>query len=273
MFIQGAYGYLELRNPPDNCKEIWVTAQQWSWSFHYPEEGPSADLHLSKDQPVKLRLASSDVLHSFYIPEFRQKMDIIPGRYVWVWFNPTKASAFEKPFHLRCTEYCGTGHSAAEMSQKPVYVHDMPWDEMLAAYVRWDESKKTSVENGERLYKMLCAGCHSKVKDEKKIGPSFNGNWGAEVQFTDGSSAVVDENYIKNSILEPNSQVRSGYASANGSSQMPALFNGRQLNESEISYLIAYIKSLNGVSEEAVDPTAEADNPAEKTDPSKADNK
>ena len=266
-FVQGAYGYLEMRNPPDSCKEVWVTARQWSWSFHYPEEGPSEELHFALNQPVKLRLASEDVLHSFFIPEFRQKMDIIPGRYVWLWFTPTKVADFESPFHLRCTEYCGTGHSAKAMSQRPVYVHDKTWEEVLKDYIRWDESAKTDVENGERYYNMLCAGCHSIEDKVKEVGPSFKGYYGQTVNFTDGSSGIVDDNYIMESILEPNKLVRTGYAAPNGTSPMPAAFNGGPLNQDQIRYLTAFIRKLNGLGESSTtdekakdDKTSEAEN-------------
>ena len=243
MFARGAYGYLEMRNPPDNCKEIWVTASQWQWAFHYPEEGPSADLHLTVNQPVKLRMASTDVLHSFFIPEFRQKMDIIPGRYVWVWFQPTRPSPPEG-FHLRCTEYCGDGHSAPKMSQKKVHVHDMSWDMMLEKFVKWEDAKNEAWKNGERRYQMLCSGCHS-IDGVKKIGPSFLGAYGTTVKFTNGTEQVVDDDYLKQSMLEPNALVRSGYESPNGESQMPARFLGKKLSEDEVMYLIAYIKKLN----------------------------
>jgi cytochrome c oxidase subunit II len=241
MFAAGASGYMDMRTPPTEAKEIQVSASQWAWSFNYPGEGESEDLHLLKNQPVKMRLVSKDVLHSFFIAEFRQKHDVVPGVVGWTWFTPTMASTAENPFRLRCTEYCGTGHSNMNRS---VIVHEgISWEEMLERFVRYRYEEHNELENGERIYKINCIGCHS-TDGTVKVGPSFKGHWKTEVEVMEGNQKLtvpVDENYLIKSINEPYSQVRVGFKP-----QMPEkFFGGRKLTQNELDYLIYFIRSLN----------------------------
>lgn len=251
MFYEGALGFLDLRTPPDDALEIQVRAKQWSWAFTYPNGETYDTLHLALNEPVKFRMRSDDVLHSFFIPEFRQKWDVVPGRFNETWAIPTRTSTAENPFRLYCAEYCGDSHSKMKSD---VIVHDMTWKEIIDKYLTWDPTKKQPFENGEHYYKSFgCIGCHS-IDGSTKVGPSFKGFWKTEVQ-TDKGMVLVDENYVTKSIQEPIAEVRTGFKP-----QMPNVFNGRKLNIDEIEAIIAYIKFLND--DLGVQPTTEGTQPA-----------
>ena len=263
MFYEGALGFLDLRTPPDDAVEILVRAKQWSWTFTYPNSEETDTLHLALGQPVKFRMRSDDVLHSFFVPEFRQKWDVVPGRFNETWVIPTRTSTEAEPFHLYCAEYCGDSHS---LMKAPVIVHDKSWKDVLKDHVFWDYKEYDDLGqpyiNGEHLYKSLgCVGCHTN-DGTPKTGPSFKGFW-KSTQQTDKGPVVIDETYVRESILEPTAKIRSGFKP-----QMPNLFNGRKLTEKQIEYVIAYIKFLNGeiepASSEEDQPVATGDSPAEK---------
>ena len=135
-----------MRRPPSQVVEILVTAKKWNWSFTYPNGHVDDVLHLAKGQPVVFRMKSEDVLHSFFIPEFRQKWDVVPGRFTKTWVTPTMTSTMEKPFHLYCAEYCGDEHSKMK---KKVVVHDKSWQQVEKDHLFWPYEAKTAVENGE----------------------------------------------------------------------------------------------------------------------------
>lgn len=251
MFYMGFVGYMEMRQAPENAYEVGVIAKKWAWSFDYNNgELIHPELHVVKDQPVRLMMTSHDVIHSLYVPAFRVKMDCVPGKYTDLWFTPTRVAnpddgdgerdADEGGFDLFCTEYCGTGHSA--MYAK-VIVHETKADWEAWMREAMDVRKNPPVEVGRELYQSRgCSQCHSLtgVDNPGPGGPSFKGHFGETVQFTDGTSAEVDEDYLRESILDPQAHIRSGYAAI-----MPT-FRG-QLNEDEIYGLIQFIKSLNDV--------------------------
>ncbi len=230
MFWLGFTSYLDMRTPPASSYEIDVVAKKWSWAFKYPNGWIESELHIPKDQNVTLTMASDDVLHSLWIPAFRTKMDVVPGRYTQEWFNATKAGTYP----LMCAEYCGQKHS--EMITN-VVVHETRGD-----FDKWLQTasdihkNKTPVEAGEYFYKSRgCIQCHS-LDGVPKNGPSFKGLFGRERKFTDGTSIVADANYIRNSILEPQSKIVVGFRPI-----MPT-FKG-QLTDQDISAIIAFIKS------------------------------
>ncbi|GAB6166405.1 cytochrome c oxidase subunit II [Thermostilla marina] len=230
VFVVGYRGYIEMREPPPNCYEIRVTAQKWKWFFTYPNGYVDENLHVPVDRPIRLVMTSRDVIHSLFIPAFRVKMDAVPGRYTSTWFQSVKPSEYD----LLCAEYCGDGHSA--MLAK-VIVHKPgefeKWLEESANVLK----NKSPVEAGEYYYnRMGCVQCHS-IDGSRKVGPSFLGIWGETVQFTDGTSAVVDENYVRESILDPSAKVVAGYPD-----QMSA-YKGI-ITEDQIYVIIEYIKSL-----------------------------
>ncbi len=230
IFWFGFKAYLDMTVPPANSYEIGVTAQRWAWMFTYPNGYVDENLHVPVDRPVKLVMQSEDVIHSFFVPNFRVKRDIVPGRYNIAWFEATEAGEHV----IFCTEYCGTGHS--DMLSK-VVVHPAgefePWLEDASNFL----DKLAPAEAGAMLYNMRgCKQCHT-VDGTIRIGPSFKGAWGAEHALSDGSKVTVEENYVRQSILDPASQVVAGYDAV-----MPT-YKGR-LKDQEITAIIAYIKSL-----------------------------
>jgi cytochrome c oxidase subunit 2 len=230
IFLWGFLSYVNARTPPDNSYEIQVIAKKWSWSFIYPNGHVDNNLHVPVDRPVTLVMSSDDVIHSLYIPAFRLKMDVVPGRYSKTWFQATAIGQHT----LFCAEYCGTGHST--MSAKVVVHRSGEFEKWLDEAANFMKDL-TPVEAGEILYtRRGCVQCHS-IDGSAKAGPSFKGAFGQEHQMTTGETVVVDENYIRESILEPQAKVRAGYRPV-----MPT-YQG-QLKDEEIAALIQFIKSL-----------------------------
>lgn len=231
IFYVGATGYFDLRVPSDDAEEIYVTASRWNWQFRYPNGDISPELHLVKDQPVKLIMQSTDVLHSMFVSAFRQKMDIVPGRYTYAYINPTKVDKYR----LSCTEYCGTEHSRMRTLCQ---VHANPEDRK--ASTEWIRAEHRPWENGERLYKINCSGCH-KVDGNAATGPALNLLWAMdERKFHDDPPEKVDEDYIRESILYPDEKVVEGYGPV---SKMNS-FDGK-LTPDQLIDLITYIKYLS----------------------------
>ena len=230
MFYLGAKAYLDMRSPPEDAYEIYVTGQKWSWSFTYPNGHVDPELHVPINEPVRLVLTSDDVIHSFFVPAFRMKMDAVPGRYTKAWFTATEAGTFQ----VFCTEYCGTKHSDM-LSQ--VVVHPP------GGFERWlDDASNllanlSPVEAGRKLSDAHgCKACHS-IDGTPSIGPTWKGVFGKTHTLASGSSTVVEENYLRESIVEPNAKIVSGFAPV-----MPT-YKGR-LKDAEITAIVEYIKSL-----------------------------
>ncbi len=233
-FGMGFVTYMDMQVPPADSMHIRVTGQKWNWGFEYPEQGiklSSADgLVVPSNTPVRLTLTSVDVLHSFFIPDFRTKKDAVPSRYTSLWFEAKRPGEYQ----IYCTEYCGDDHS--RMTSKVIAMEP-------AAFREWVADKKnasaslTPVERGQQLWTTQgCAGCHS-IDGSALIGPSLKGKYGAQESLADGSSVLVDDDYIRESILAPNAKIVAGFAG-----QMPP-YVGR-LQDDEISALIDYIKTL-----------------------------
>lgn len=229
MFVWGANLFFRMSTPPTEALEITAVGKQWMWKFQHPSGHREInELHVPIGQPVKLTMSSEDVLHDLYVPAFRMKMDVLPGRFTTTWFEATKTGTF----HLFCAEYCGTSHSG--MVGKVIVMAP-------AEYERWlsgDVSGETMVETGGRLFQQL--GCHTCHKDSPDArGPSLTGIFGREVGLQDGRQVVVDENYLRESILAPNAKVVEGYQPI-----MPT-FQG-QISEDGLMQIVAYIRSLSG---------------------------
>lgn len=239
IFFEGASGYATLKTPANDAEVIEVTAFQFGWIFTYPNGEVSETLHLSVNQPVRLQMTSNDVIHSFYVPEFRAKMDIMPGRKHSMWFKPTLIGDYK----LFCTEYCGEGHSKMV---RDVIVHAEPWKEMLRKNVRYREDQNHPVANGHRLYKLWCGGCHS-YDGSAKTGPSFKGLASlTNREFADGSTLSFSgsesdewQNYISESIRKPDARIVKGYPN-----QMPS-FEGK-LSPEQIGYIIRFLREVDG---------------------------
>ncbi len=235
MFYVGFVGYVELRSPPERAYEILVTAKKWSWLFTYPDGTMATDLHVPVGEPVRLMMQSDDVIHSLSIPAFRVKMDVVPGRYTRTWFQARQPGKFD----LYCTEYCGTGHS--DMLASVVAHERQDFDAWLVKAGDILGNSATPVEAGEKLFRLHgCGSCHS-TDGTPRVGPSLKGIFGQSHRFVDGTNAVVDETYVRQSVLEPGAKVREGYKN-----QMPT-YKGR-MSDAEITALIQYLKSLSEAS-------------------------
>lgn len=232
LFIWAGERYLSLETAPVDALEIQVVAKQWMWKFQHPSgQRELNQLHIPLGQPIKLTLTTQDVIHSFYVPAFRAKQDLVPGRYTHIWFTPTRVGRYR----LLCAEFCGTSHS--QMRGEIVVMQP-------AAYEAWLDSRPgqpTLAEQGARLFRAHgCSGCH--FGDSTVRAPSLVGVFGSTVPLQSGEIVVADEAYLRDSILLPKKQVVAGYAPV-----MPS-FSG-QLSEEAILKLIAYIQSLASTEE------------------------
>lgn len=230
LFFIGMKGYLHMRVPPADALQVNVMGQKWSWSFTYPSGAVNDTLVVPVNTPVKLLMTSRDVIHGFFIPAFRTKADVIPNRYHSLWFQATRTGVFP----VECTQYCGTNHSYMLTAVK--VMEPDAYEEWLANAS--DPGKgKTPAEFGAILYtKRGCNACHS-IDGTKLVGPSWKGVFGKGEALADGSTAQVDEAYIRESILEPNAKVVAGYQPV-----MPT-YKG-VLTDREIDAIAAYIATL-----------------------------
>lgn len=231
IFVLGFKGYMSMAVAPLESYEIRVTGQRWNWLFTYENGHVDNELHVPPNVPVTLTLTSQDVIHSLFIPAFRLKRDAVPGRYSKIWFQATKPGEYP----IYCAEYCGRGHST--MLTK-VVVHEPgkfeKWLEDASSFVK----RLPPIEAGRKLYETRgCMQCHS-VDGKVGIGPSFLGIFGQEVNLRGNQKLKVDENYLRESIVEPGAKVVAGFEPV-----MPT-YKGR-LKEEEISAIIAFIKSLS----------------------------
>jgi cytochrome c oxidase subunit II len=227
MFVWGASLYFTAFSPPANAMEIFVIGKQWMWKVQHPEGRREIDeLHVPVGYPVKLTITSQDVIHSFYIPAFRIKMDAVPGRYTSTWFEASKTGTF----HLFCAEYCGTAH--AGMGGRVVVMKPSEYEQWL----RTGAPEESLVAAGGRLFQRLgCSGCHS--PNSVVRAPLLDGIYGKPVPLQSGQVVLADESYIRDSILLPQKDVVAGYAPV-----MPP-FQGR-ISEEELMQIIAYIRFL-----------------------------
>ena len=230
LFYIGMDGYVQRRYAPEGSYEIKVTGQKWSWNFTYPNGIQHNELHAPMGENVRLIMDSRDVIHSVWIPEYRIKMDVVPGRYTETWFNATRAGEYP----LKCAEYCGTEHSS--MYAK-VVIHDRPeFDQWMLENGNL-LADLSPVEAGEKLFSIKsCVACHS-TNGTPLVGPSMKNMFGSERKFTDGTTAVADENYIRESLLEPNAKVVEGFA------PVMTTFQGL-LKAEEMDAIIEYLKTV-----------------------------
>lgn len=231
-FFWGFKVYLKMHIVPKDAIEVKVTAQKWFWSFDYTKENVNSvnELVVPVNKPVQLTMSSTDVIHSFYVPGFRIKMDVLPNRYTVTWFEASKPGSYD----LFCSEYCGSGHS--EMIGTVRAVSDRQYGEWLDSAGLGGEEIPL-VELGAKAYTAkACITCHS-IDGRPGIGPSFKGHFGVRQKMADGTTVTVDENYLRESILNPNTKVVQGYQAV-----MPS-YQGL-LKDREIDALVEYIKSL-----------------------------
>ncbi len=228
-FTWGATLYFDTFTPPKDAMEIYAVGKQWMWHIQHPSGRREInELHVPAGQPIRMIIASEDVIHSFYLPDFRIKMDAVPGRYTSMWFTPTQVGEY----YLFCAEYCGTDH--AKMKGKVVVMEPMDYQNWLSG----SEADEPMEVIGERKFQQLaCHTCHADKPNAR--GPSLVGMFGKPVRLQDGRTVIMDESYIRESILNPNAKIAAGYKPV-----MPT-FQG-QIDELGILQITAYIKSLSG---------------------------
>jgi len=228
IFLGGAIIYFNQYTPPDDAMEIYVVGKQWMWKMqHETGQREINELHVPVGRKIKLTMTTEDVLHDFFIPAFRTKADVVPGRYTYMWFEATKPGKY----HLYCAEYCGLNHSG--MGGWIYVMEQRDFDNWLSGNV----SGQTPVEAGKDLFenKLGCASCHAGGPQQR--GAKLEGIFNSDVKLVGGQSVKADEQYIRNSILNPASQVVEGFQPI-----MPT-FKG-QVTEEQLNSLVAYIKSL-----------------------------
>jgi cytochrome c oxidase subunit II len=226
-FVWGALLYFRIYNPPVNSMNIYIVGKQWMWKAEHPGGQHEIDaLHVPAGRPVQLTMISQDVFHSFSIPDFRVKREVIPGRYSTVWFNATTPGTY----HIFCTQYCGTNHSAM-IGEVTVLTP--------ADYEKWTQESTSGMslaQNGERLFaSMGCNACHS--GNAAARGPNLSGVYGSKLQLTNGQEVLVNEAYLRDAILNPSQHITAGYAPI-----MPT-YQG-QISEDGLIDLVEYVKTL-----------------------------
>jgi cytochrome c oxidase subunit 2 len=226
-WIWGALLYFRIYNPPTNAMNIYVVGKQWMWKAEHPGGQHEINaLHVPTGRPVQLTMISQDVFHSFSIPDFRVKREVIPGRYSTVWFEATTPGTY----HIFCTQYCGTKHSAMIGEVTVLSPED---------YQKWTQESTSGMslaQNGERLFaSMGCNACHSGSATAR--GPNLAGVYGSKLQLANGSQVIVNEAYLRDAILNPSQHVTAGYAPI-----MPT-YQG-QVSEDGLIDLVEYVKGL-----------------------------
>lgn len=227
MFAWGAKVFFDLYRPPAGAMEIFIVGKQWMWKAqHMDGMREINELHVPVGRPVKLIMGSEDVLHSFYVPAFRVKADVIPGRYNHLWFTATKAGRY----HLFCAEYCGTKHSGMIG-----WIYAMEPSE-FQAWLAGGTTNVTPAAAGAKLFEdFVCSSCHR--DDALARAPQLKGLFGKNVELQGGGTAVADESYIRESIVQPQAKIVNGFPPI-----MPT-FQGL-VSEEQLLQLIAYVRSL-----------------------------
>jgi cytochrome c oxidase subunit 2 len=227
IFTWAASIYFDMHRAPQNAMEIYVVGKQWMWKIQHPEgNGEINELHVPIGRPVKLVMTSQDVIHSFYIPAFRVKQDVLPGRYSTLWFQATEAGEY----HLFCAEYCGTGHS--HMIGRVVAMEPEEYSHWLSE----TQPPGSMANTGEQVFQhFACNTCHKEA--DLGRGPSLHGLYGSTVHLEGGGTVAADQDYIRESILDPSAKITAGYRNI-----MPT-YKGQMSNE-QVAQLVEYVKSL-----------------------------
>ncbi|MFZ0311933.1 MAG: cytochrome c oxidase subunit II [Candidatus Korobacteraceae bacterium] len=226
-FAWGSLIYFQEARPPQGAMEVYVVGKQWMWKFeHETGQREINQLHVPIDRDVELVMSSQDVIHSFFVPAFRVKADVLPGRFTEIWFHPTKTGTY----HLFCSQYCGTDHSA--MIGQVIVMEPVAFQAWLSS----GGGTGSMAANGQQLFQQLgCVTCHR--SDTQGRGPDLTGLFGKTVPLDDGRTVTADDNYIRESILNPGAKIAAGFKPI-----MPS-FQG-QVSEEGLGALVAYIKSL-----------------------------
>jgi cytochrome c oxidase subunit II len=230
IFVWGASVFFAMARPPDETLDIYVVGKQWMWKFqHLDGQREINELHVQVGRPVKLIMTSEDVIHDLFVPAFRTKADVLPGRYTSIWFQPTTPGTY----HLFCAEYCGTRHSG--MTGRVVVMDPTEYQTWLSG----GAPEGSLAESGAKLFASLaCNTCHR--PDAQGRGPVLEGLFGRTVTLQNGETVTVDEAYVRESILTPAAKVAAGFQPV-----MPT-FQGL-VTEEQLLELVEYIKSLHAL--------------------------
>ena len=241
IFVWGAAIYFYQTRPPRGAMEIYAVGKQWMWKFQHVEGAREInELHVPVGRDVKMIMTSQDVIHDFFVPAFRTKADVLPGRYTQIWFRATTPGRY----HLFCAEYCGTQHSG--MIGEVIVMEPAAYEAWLAG----GSGEGSLASNGAKLFQQLgCATCHR--SDTQGRGPNLVGVFAKQVLLEDGRTVVADETYVRESILNPAAKVVSGFKPI-----MPT-FEG-QVSEEGLVALVAYVKSLTSAPQGAQQPNEPA---------------
>lgn len=231
IFAWGWKGNLEQSLAPSNALQYTAVAQKWSWAFGHPGKSQlrTGEVWVPVNTPVRFTMRSEDVLHSLYVPAFRAKRDVLPGRYQTVWFEATEVGDYP----LFCTEYCGTDHS-----RMVAVVHVVSQEEWAKDPAALEEV--ATEDYGKSVYQTNCIACHS-IDGSARIGPSFKGLWGRTETLTDGKPQLVDEDYIIESIRKPQEKIVQGYEPEKVG--LMTAYNEQLLSDTAIQALIEFLKS------------------------------
>jgi cytochrome c oxidase subunit 2 len=243
IFVWGATVYFAQYSPPKDALEVYVVGKQWMWKFqHITGQREINELHVPVGRKIKLVMTTEDVIHSFYVPAFRTKMDVVPGKYTYLWFDATKPGRY----HLFCAEYCGTNHSG--MGGWIVVMEPADYDNWLAGNL----NQESPVAAGQRLFTQTlgCASCH-KEDGSGGRGPALMGLLGSTVRLEGGQTVTANEDYIRESIINPRAKLVAGFQPI-----MPT-FQG-QISEEQLLQLLTYIKSLSPGKSSGLETTAPA---------------
>ncbi len=236
-WVIGFRQYVEMRMPPADSLEVYVSAKQWMWTFVYPDGRRSNGvLYVPANRPIKLVMTSRDVIHSFYVPEFRIKQDVVPGRTTTVWFEATAPGTYQ----ILCTEYCGTDHSTMRATVIALSAADFersltprdPGPMVAAASSLAAEGQRVAVEHG-------CYRCHTE-DGTAHIGPTWGGLYGSTIELDSGERIVVDEAYLTESMMDPKAKIRRGYRAV-----MPAYVG--LVDAPEVAAIVERIKASKDV--------------------------
>ncbi len=229
IYVWASKLYVDMHVAPANAEEVYVVGKQWMWKIQHPRGNREInELHIPVGRPVKLIMTSQDVIHSFFIPAFRVKQDVLPGRYTTEWFTPTKIGEY----HLFCAQYCGTSH--ASMIGKVVVMDPKDYEQWLSGAL----STSSMATTGDQLFNQFgCQTCH--LANNTGRGPSLVGLFGSTVHLSTGKTVLADQDYIQESILEPTAKVVAGYKPV-----MPNFRN--QMTPDQVAQLVEYVKSLGG---------------------------
>jgi cytochrome c oxidase subunit 2 len=228
MFAWGAQVFFQLWRPPANAVEVYVVGKQWMWKIqHTTGQREINELHVPVGRKIKLIMTTEDVIHAFFVPAFRIKADVVPGRYTTLWFEATKPGRY----HLFCAEYCGMNHSG--MIGSVVAMEPTEFDSWLSG----NTSQQSPAVAGQQIYVTLgCVSCHG-ASGEGGRGPALEGLFGKQVFLNNGQTVVADEGYIRESIVNPQAKLVNGFGPI-----MPT-FQG-QVSEEQLLQILAFIKSL-----------------------------